>query len=187
MIRTITLHPLLSLKRACHCLLLLGILQVGAGCGQDGSTPEGGGGAGGEGSDLNDSTCGTSALLPLNVVELEIVEGSPPKAKGGEVRPGTYELTEWRVWLDPVPTDMPTTFLRTQIALDEDGTFRLSTKDQTGAAIGSGRYSASEKLFSFIYNCPGNTTPEPTPYSATEDTLTLLKEDGQEYFYRRLE
>jgi hypothetical protein len=169
-------------------LIALGLAFSGMTLGCQGETDaasdDGEGGSGGDGPDLNDSTCGTSDLTLPEQVELELVEGKQPKAEGGTVRPGTYDLIAWRLWRDPQPGNIPTDLRSTVLAVDEIGTLRLWTRSRTSSSMQSGSYSVSDNQFYFQYECPGKSNPS-NPYSATDQELVLYTEDGQELVYRR--
>jgi|GEM_PF-6068881 len=163
------------------------LLAVTLGCQGDPDTSDSGGagGAGGDNSDLNDSTCGTSELVMPALVELELMEGERPKARGGKVRPGIYDLVAWRLWLDPQPGNIATSLRSTVLELGEIGTLRLWVRNQTSSSRQSGSYSTSGSNISFRYECPGITNAPATPYSASDDELVIYSEDGQEFVYAR--
>jgi hypothetical protein len=165
---------------------LLVLAGLAFGCQGEAGAPDGLGG-GGNGSDLNDSTCGTSSLTLGEAIEMELKNGQPPAARGGTLVPGVYVLAEWRLWLDPQPGTYPTQLRRAIFELEDNGVLRHRSANQKGSFIGSGSYEAHDNLLTFAYECPGRRTNTPLPYTATEDTITMIVEEAQEVVYRRVQ
>jgi hypothetical protein len=179
------LRPTFRLSSSlCTMAALLCLLPNLNGCMGEESVPLALGGAGN--LDLNDSTCGTSAISLGQSVELELKDGKTPEVRGGEITPGEYELVTWRLWLDPQPGTYPTQFRRTNFVFQKDGVLRVRTQGQTSSFVGSGTYETEGNLLRMSYECPGRTEPPPLPYQATADSLTILNEDVQELIFRRI-